>query len=277
MAHQPQPVALITGASSGIGKATARLLATNGFRVFGTSRTPKAGSQQPYTLLPLDVRSDASVQVAVQNVIEQAGRIDLLVNNAGHAQAGAIEETSLSEAQAQFDTNVFGVLRVTHAVLPIMRRQRSGRIINVSSLLGHVAPPYVGVYASSKFALEGLSEALRGELRPFNIHVSLVEPGWVKTNMVGQRPAHPLADYEARRQIGLAFVRQGVEQGLDPSIVAQTVLHIATVARPRLRYLIGRESHLLITLKRLLPEPAFEQVRYPVFRAEAPDLLQSQT
>ncbi len=277
MTHPSQPVALITGASSGIGQATASLLATNGFRVFGTSRTPQADPQQPYVLLPLDVRSDASVRVAVQNIIEQAGRIDLLVNNAGYAQAGAIEETSLTEAQTQFDTNVFGVLRVINAVLPIMRRQRSGRIINLGSLLGHVAPPYLGVYASSKFALEGLSEALRGELRPFNIYVSLVEPGFVKTNLFGQRPAHPLADYEARRQMGLAFVRQGVEQGLDPSIVAQTVLHIATVARPRLRYLIGRESHLLITLKRLLPEPAFEQVRRRVFRAEAPVMLQPGT
>ena len=159
----------------------------------------------------------------------QAGRIDLLVNNAGYAQAGAIEETSLSEVQAQFDTNVFGVLRVINVALPIMRRQHSAHIINVSSLLGHIALSYLGVYASSKFALEGLSEALRSELRPFNIDVSLVEPAFVKTNFAGQRPAHPLADYEARRQM---------------------VLHIATLARPRLRYPIGRESNLLITLKR---------------------------
>jgi short-subunit dehydrogenase len=221
-------------------------------------------------MLPLDVRSDASVQAAVQTIIEQAGRIDLLINNAGYSQVGAIEETSIADVQAQFDTNVFGVLRVTNATLPLMRRQRRGRIINVSSLVGHVAPPYLGVYAGSKFALEGLSEALRGELRPFNIHVSLVEPGFVKTNIVDQHPTHPLADYEPGRQIGLAFLREGVEQGMDPNIVAQKILHIATVAQPHLRYRVGRTSNLLITLKRLLPEPIFEQVRRRVFRAEQP-------
>lgn len=276
MASHSQPVALVTGASSGIGLATAQLLAANGFRVFGTCRVPPANSKLPYALLPLDVRSDVSTQDMVQAIAEQAGRIDLLVNNAGYAQAGAIEETSLAEAQAQFDTNLFGVLRVTNAVLPMMRQQRGGRIINVSSLVGQVALPYLGMYASSKFALEGLSEALRGELRPFNIHVSLVEPGFVRTNLAGQPPAGQLNEYAARRQVGLAFVRRGTEQGMDPRRVAQAILHIATTARPRLRYRIGREANLLITLKRLLPEPAFEQVRRRVFRAEAPGLFRPQ-
>ena len=277
MTHISQPVALVTGASSGIGKATASLLATNGFRVFGTSRTPDANLQLPYSLFSLDVRSDASVHEAVQHVFDQAGRIDVLINNAGYTQSGSIEENSLADVQAQFDTNLFGVLRVTNAVLPGMRRQHSGRIINVSSLVGQVAPPYIGIYASSKFALEGLSEALRGELRPFHIHVSLVEPGFVKTNILGQRPAHPIADYEQRRQIGIAFVRQGVEQGIDPDLVAQTILHIATVAQPRLHYPIGRVAKLLMMLKRLLPEPAFEQLRRRAFQAEDPGLRLSQS
>jgi NAD(P)-dependent dehydrogenase (short-subunit alcohol dehydrogenase family) len=276
MKNESQPVALVTGASSGIGKATAILLATNGFRVFGTSRTPDGNLSLPYSLLSMDVRSDASVHAAVQYIQEQAGRIDVLINNAGYTQAGAIEENSLADAQAQFDTNLFGVLRVTNAVLPTMRHQRSGRIINVSSLVGQVAPPYIGLYASSKFALEGLSEALRGELRPFHIYVSLVEPGFVKTNLTDEAPAHPLADYEQRRQVGMAFVRQGVDQGLDPSLVARTILHIATVSQPRLRYPIGRVATLLITLKRLLPEPAFERMRRRAFRSEDPSLLLSQ-
>jgi len=220
MQHQ-QGVALITGASSGIGKATASLLATSGFRVFGTSRKPEAETGQPYELVPLDVRSDASVHSAVQSILDRAGRIDLLVNNAGYPQAGAIEENSVADVQAQFDTNVFGVLRVTNAVLPIMRRQRSGRIINVSSLLGQVAPPFLGVYASSKFALEGLSEALRRELRPFNIHVSLIEPAFAHTSFVGQGPSQPIADYDAARRAVLAFARQGVERGMDATDVAQ--------------------------------------------------------
>ncbi|HEV8340103.1 MAG TPA: SDR family NAD(P)-dependent oxidoreductase [bacterium] len=135
------PVALITGVSSGIGRATAALLAANGFRVFGTSRTLEAEPRHPYVLLPMDVRSESSVQAAVQDIIGQAGRIDLLVNNAGYSQDGAIEENSIADLQAQYDTNVFGVLRMTNAVLPIMRRQRSGRIINVSSLVGQVPPP----------------------------------------------------------------------------------------------------------------------------------------
>jgi len=275
-AEPVQPVALITGASSGIGEATAGLLAANGFRVFRTSRTPDRASDhssethhgRSYTLLPLDVRSDASVQAAVQRVLDEAGRIDLLVNNAGYTQTGAVEENSLADAQAQFDTNVFGVLRATNAVLPTMRRQQSGRIVNVSSVVGHVAPPYLGLYAGSKFALEGLSEALRGELRPFGIHLSLVEPGFVKTNIVGERPAHPVTDYDAGRQAALAFMRQGVERGMAPGAVAQTILRIATTGQPRLRYRIGRTSHALITLKRLLPERAFEQVRRRAFRAE---------
>jgi NAD(P)-dependent dehydrogenase (short-subunit alcohol dehydrogenase family) len=153
-------VALVTGASSGIGQATAELLAARGFTVFGTSRAPTQ-VDSTYRWLPLDVRSDASVEAAVQSLLEQAGRIDVLVNNAGFAQVGAIEESSIADVQAQFDTNLFGALRVIKAVLPVMRQQGSGRIINVSSVVGQVAPPYMGVYATSKFALEGLSEALR--------------------------------------------------------------------------------------------------------------------
>jgi NAD(P)-dependent dehydrogenase (short-subunit alcohol dehydrogenase family) len=270
VSHPSQPVAFITGTSSGIGQATASLLAANGFCVFGASRTPEPDARLPYEVLALDVRSEASVQAAVRALIEQAGRIDVLVNNAGYTQAGAIEENTLADTQAQFDTNFFGILRVTNAVLPLMRRQRQGRLINISSVVGHVAPPYLGVYASSKFALEGLSEAWREELQPFNIHVSLVEPGFVKTNIVDQRPAHPLADYEQRRQIGLAFVRKGIEQGMAPSVVARTILQIATTPRPALRYRVGGTTNLLIMLKRLLPEAAFEQVRRRVFRAEIP-------
>ena len=276
MTQPSEPIALVTGASSGIGKATASLLAIHGFRVFGTSRRPESEPQRPYELLPMDVRSDASVKAATQIIFDKVGRIDLLVNNAGYAQAGAIEETSLAEVQAQFETNVFGMLRVTDAVLPSMRRQGFGRIINISSVFGYVAPPHFGVYAGSKFAVEGLSESLRSELRPFNIHVSLVVPGFVKTNLVSQLPVKPLADYKPREQIGLAFVDKGVERGMDPERIAQTILHIATVAHPRLRYLIGRETHLLLTSKRLLPEPVFEWMRRRAFPAEATSTLQPQ-
>jgi NAD(P)-dependent dehydrogenase (short-subunit alcohol dehydrogenase family) len=267
--QQARAVALITGASSGIGAATASLLATSGFRVFGTSRAPTADPRRPFPLVPLDVRSDASVAAAVRHVLAQAGRIDLLVNSAGYAQAGALEENSLDDARAQFDTNVFGVLRVTNAVLPGMRAQRSGRIVNVSSLVGHVAPAYLGLYAGTKFALEGLSEALRAELRPFGVAVSLVEPGFVRTGLAGRSPAQPLAAYDVPRGAALAGAREGIERGLPPAVVAQAVLRIATAPRPGLRYRVGRTSTLLIALKRLLPEPAFERVRRRAFKGEA--------
>jgi NAD(P)-dependent dehydrogenase (short-subunit alcohol dehydrogenase family) len=145
-------VALVTGASSGIGQATAELLAASGFTVFGTSRAPTQ-VDSTYRWLPLDVRSDASVEAAVQSLLDQAGRIDMLVNYAGFAQVGAIEESSIADVQAQFDTNLLGVLRVIKAVLPVMRQQGSGRIINVSSVVGQVAPPYMGPETSVLLSL----------------------------------------------------------------------------------------------------------------------------
>jgi short-subunit dehydrogenase len=264
MAHQK--VILITGASSGIGQATAELLAANGFTVFGTSRKPDLTGRS-YTMLPLDIRSDTLVDAAVQSILEQTGQIDVLINNAGYSQFGAIEENSIEDMQAQFDTNFFGLMRMTNAVLPTMRRQGRGHIINVSSVVGQVAPAYVGLYASSKFAMEGLTEALRYEVRQFNIHVSLVEPGFVKTNIKGQPPAHPIAGYALARQAAVQRIRAGVESGMEPEAVARTIFRIATTARPRLRYLVGGPANALITLKRLLPESLFDQVRRRVFNS----------
>lgn len=261
-------VALVTGASSGIGQATAELLAARGFTVFGTSRTPSQAART-YKWLPLDVRSDASVEAAVQSLLEQAGRIDVLVNNAGYAQVGAIEESSIADVQAQFDTNLLGVLRVIKAVLPVMRQQGSGRIINVSSIVGQVAPPYMGVYATSKFALEGLSEALREEVRPFGVDVSLVEPTFVKTNIVSQRPTNPIAAYTPRRQATMQTISTKVEKGIEPRAVAQVILRAATT-RPRLRYLVGRDVKVLMLFKRLLPQFLFERLRRRVFRSGRP-------
>jgi len=268
-------VALVTGASSGIGQATAELLSANGFIVFGTSRAPEKLARS-YRWLPLDVRSDASVEAAIQSLLEQAGRIDVLVNNAGYSQVGAIEESSIADVQAQFDANVLGVIRMIKAVLPVMRRQGSGRIINVSSVVGHVAPPYVGVYATSKFALEGLSEALREEVRPFGIDVSLVEPAFVKTHIVSQQPTNPIAAYTPGRQAAMRILSASVESGMEPGAVAHVILRAATT-RPRLRYLIGRDAKLLMLLKRLLPESLFERVRRRVFRSGNPANQEPQT
>jgi short-subunit dehydrogenase len=270
-----QQVALVTGASSGIGQATAELLAARGFTVFGTSRSPEklTGS---FKWLTMDVCSDASVETAVQSLLEQAGHIDVLVNNAGFAQVGAIEETSIADVQAQFDTNVLGVIRVIKAVLPVMRRQGSGRIINVSSVVGQVAPPYMGVYATSKFALEGVSEALREEVRPFGVDISLVEPSFVKTSLMSQLPTQPIAAYTPARQAALQALSTGVENGMQPHMVAQVILRAAT-SRPRLRYRVGQDTKLLILLKRLLPETLFERVRRRVFQVDKPADRESQT
>jgi len=192
-------VALVTGASSGFGLATAARLSAQGFRVFGTSRATLHNEASSVELLPLDVNSETSVRTCVQTILGRTGRIDLLVNNAGFAQAGALEETSLEEARVQFDTNMFGVLSMLKAVLPVMRKQGGGQMITVSSLLGVVAMPYLGLYASSKFALEGMIEGLSHELRPFHIKVSLVEPAFFHTKFDARPPATPLAAYESVR------------------------------------------------------------------------------
>jgi NAD(P)-dependent dehydrogenase (short-subunit alcohol dehydrogenase family) len=261
-------VALVTGASSGFGRATAALLAAQGFRVFGTSRAPAHNEASSVELLPLDVNSETSVQTCVQTILGRTGRIDLLVNNAGFAQAGALEETSLGEARAQFDTNVFGVLRMLKAVLPVMRQQGSGQIITVSSLLGMVAMPYLGLYTSSKFALEGMIEGLSHELRPFHIKVSLVEPTFFRTNFDARPPATPLAAYESARQSMMRFVRQAVEQGPDPEQVARRIVQLATSVDPPLRSSVGPRATLLVALRHWLPPRLFEQVRRRVFQLE---------
>ncbi len=220
-------------------------------------------------MLPLDVCSEISVQACVQTILQRTGRIDLLVNNAGYAQGGALEENSLDDARAQFETNVFGVLRVLKAVLPAMRQQGGGQIITVSSLLGMVAMPYLGLYASSKFALEGMMEGLQDELRPFHIRVSLVEPTFFRTHFTAQLPATPLAVYESARQSMLRFVQDGVEHGPDPELVAGRILQLASSARPPLRSYVGPRASLLVALRNWLPPRVFERVRRRVFQIES--------
>ena len=261
-------VALVTGTSSGFGQATAALLTAQGFQVFGTSRAPLDRPAGSYEVLPLDVRSEASVQACVQTILQRTGRIDLLVNNAGFAQGGALEENSLEDARAQFETNVFGVLRMLKAVLPVMRQQGSGQIITVSSILGVVAMPYLGLYASSKFALEGMIEAMHDELHPFHIKVSLVEPTFFRTKFDARPPATPLAAYESARQSMMQFVREAVEQGPDPEQVARRIVQLATSSAPPLRSYVGPRANLLVALRHWLPQRIFEQVRRRVFQIE---------
>lgn len=266
--HTTTKVALVTGASSGFGQVTAARLSAQGFRVFGTSRAPAHNEVSSVELLPLDVNSETSVQTCVQTILGSTGRIDLLVNNAGFAQGGALEENSLEDAWAQFDTNVFGVLRLLKAILPAMRQQGSGQIITVSSLLGVVAMPYLGLYASSKFALEGMIEGLYHELRPFHVRVSLVEPTFFHTNFDARPPATPLAAYASARQSMMRFVRQAVEQGPDPEQVARRIVQLATSGDPPLRSSVGPRASLLVALRHWLPPRLFEQVLRRVFQLE---------
>ena len=257
-----QRVVLITGASSGVGQSTARLLAQYGYKVFGTSRNPRsAGSIPGVDMLPLDVRADDSARACVETVVNQRGRLDVLINNAGYALAGALEELSSEDARAQFETNFFGVVRMINAALPHMRPQKRGHIINVSSLTGLTAVPFLGIYSASKFALEGYTEALRHELKPFGIAVSMTEAGFLKTTMMNHRQVgtHQMMEYDPWRQRALTAIRVSQERAPGPEIVAGALLEILTSQTPRLRYLIGPEARSVTRLRRFLPAGMFEQ------------------
>jgi short-subunit dehydrogenase len=264
-------VALVTGASTGIGRATAKALQKAGFRVFGTSRRAVAERSDDVTMLTCDVTDDASVAKLVDEVLTKAARIDLLVNNAGIGLLGGAEESSIAQAQALFDVNVFGVLRVTNAVLPTMRRQGKGRIVNLSSVLGFIPAPYSALYSSTKHAVEGYSESLDHELRPFGIRVVLVEPAYTRTSFEENlaRPDQLLDIYDSARAGMTAAVRKAMQVGDAPEVVAETVLKSATAAVPRRRYAAGRKARQTSFLRRLVPEAAFDkslrkQMRLPV-------------
>jgi short-subunit dehydrogenase len=254
-------VALVTGASSGIGDATAKALQDAGFRVFGTSRRAAAERSDGVTLLACDVTDDASVAKLVKDVLDEAGRIDVLVNNAGIGLVGGAEESSTAQAQALFDVNVFGVLRMTNAVLPTMRRQGKGRIVNLSSVLGFIPAPYSALYASTKHAVEGYSESLDHELRAFGVRVVLVEPAYTRTAF-GENLARPdqlLGVYDAARAGINATLRKALEAGDAPDVVARTVLKAATDSVPRRRYAAGKTARQVSFLRRFVPASAFDR------------------
>jgi short-subunit dehydrogenase len=255
-------VALVTGVSSGIGLATAKTLLNAGFRTFGTVRDPSKAGQLAtgLELIRLDVREEGSVRSCVKTIFDQAGRIDALVNSAGFNLIGALEETSLEEAKGMFETNFFGVLRLSQEVLPIMRKQGYGRIVNISSVLGFAPAPYMGVYSASKYAVEGYSETLDHEVRQFGIHVSLVEPSFTRTNFGhnGQVVSQTLNAYSPERTKVLDAVQEGVAKGDDPVTVAAAVLQALTDRVPRLRYPAGREAKLLTQAKRWAPAKIFD-------------------
>jgi NAD(P)-dependent dehydrogenase (short-subunit alcohol dehydrogenase family) len=247
--------ALVTGASSGIGEATAKRLSAAGYKVFGTSRRGARAGEQSIEMLTLDVTSVQSVEAAVGEVMRRAGRIDLLVNNAGFGVGLAgDEESSVAQAQAIFDTNFFGTVRMTRAVVPHMRRQGTGRIINIGSGLGIVPMPYMAVYSASKHAIEGYSESLDHELRTRGIRVVVIEPGVTKTPFDANllKPDSKIDEYHAIRAALNKRYEEMVAAGDHPVAVAEVVLKAANAPRPKLRYPVARVTTLQL-LRRFAP------------------------
>jgi short-subunit dehydrogenase len=260
-AQQTRPVAIVTGASAGIGKATAPALAAAGYRVFGTSRRPPATKSPGIEYLACDVTSDESVQAAVGEVLSKTGRIDLLVNNAGVGLFAGAEESSLEQAKSLFEVNLFGVIRMTKAVLPTMRQQGSGRIVNISSVMGLIPAPFMALYAASKHALEGYSESLDHEIRGLGVRVVLVEPAYTRTSFEesAYHGDHQLAVYQLTRSNAEAAFRDAMKKADAPELVASAVVKASTAVTPRRRYAAGRIARQVSLLRRFVPESAFDR------------------
>jgi len=259
--QQGQPVAIVTGASTGIGEASARALQAAGYRVFGTYRRAPAEKATGVERLICDVTHAESVDAAVRDVLAKAGRIDVLVNNAGVGLFAGAEESSLEQAKSLFDVNLFGVIRMTNAVLPTMRRQLAGRIVNMSSVMGLIPAPYAALYASSKHAVEGYSESLDHEVRALGVRVVLVEPAYTRTRFDANliKADRPLDEYAQARSIAEGVVRDMMKTADSPELVAQVVLKAATAAHPRRRYSAGRMAGQVSLLRRFVPETAFDK------------------
>jgi NAD(P)-dependent dehydrogenase (short-subunit alcohol dehydrogenase family) len=260
-------VVLVTGASSGIGRCCSEFLSQKGCRVYGGSRNPDfsaAGEVPPFELLRMDVTSDDSVRDACNHVLEREGRLDVVINNAGMGIAAAVEDTSVQEAFEQFDVNFFGVLRVCRTVLPIMRKQKGGYIINIGSIGGLIAIPYQGLYSASKFALEGLTEALRLEVRGLGIRAVLIEPGDHRTSFTQKRrfAAACAEDSVYRAPFEQAVRRMAADEqaGPPPDKIARLVYQLIRTRNPRLRYTVGPvPQRAAVWLKRMLPYAVIEK------------------
>ena len=267
MSENERGIAVVTGASSGIGLATARALLRDGYRVYGTSRKPMPDTADGIAMLVCDVTDDASVRSAVDGVLRRAGRIDLLVNNAGIGVTGAAEESSIAQVRSLFETNFHGVVRVTNAVLPVMRRQGAGRILNVGSALGFIPAPYNAYYSATKHALEGYSESLDHEVRGFGVRVAVIEPAATRTSFEGSTvPSdRPLADYdESRAKYLVAYERTmaGADTAED---VAATIALAARDKNPRLRYPSGKVARQGAFARRFLPRSFFDKTLHKQF------------
>ena len=260
-----EKIALVTGASSGIGRVCARQLQQLGYKVYGASRSATAPFSGQVVGLAMDVDDDESVKRGVAKIIDAENRLDVVVNCAGYGVAGAIEDTSIDEIRAQFETNVFGVARVCQQVLPTMRQQKSGLIINVSSLAGLTALPFQGIYSASKFALEGLTESMRMEVAPFGIRVVLVEPGDFATGFTVKRrraaAAHALSPYHVECEKALGRMAHDETHGPCPEIIAALIERIIATPSPRVRYSAGLMAQRFgVALKPFLSQKFYEKM-----------------
>ncbi|MEP6262922.1 MAG: SDR family oxidoreductase [Gillisia sp.] len=257
-------VVLITGGSSGIGKSIGEFLQNKNFKVYGTSRNPDLSRAFPFTLIALDVTKKETITAAVTSIIEKEGRIDVLINNAGIGITGPIEETPEEEIKKAFDTNYFGPLNVTKAVLPQMRKQGGGLIINITSIAGYMGLPYRGIYSATKGALELTTEAFRMELKDFNIHMTNVAPGDFATNIAAGRYHAPVLEdspYKNAYKNTLEIMNSHVDSGKDPLVMARVIYHIIQTPKPRGHYKVGDPlQKFSIALKRILPDKVYEKM-----------------
>src|SRR5215831_4386084 len=269
-----QRVALVTGSSSGNGYETSLTLARKGFMTYATMCNLTKGEsiksvaekeKLPLKIVQLDVTDDGWVKNAVQSIISEASGMDVLINNAGYAVSGAFEDLAMEEMKDQYETNLFGLIRVTQAVLPIMRKQKSGIIVNISSGVGRFAIPGQSVYVSTKFAIEGLSESIAYELEPFGIKIVLVEPGFVKTNIannmvIAKKSQDPNSPYSKLMENIVSHIEHGLETGSSPDVVAKVVLKAVTSENPDLRYLAGKDIETVIEAKRNMSDEEFHKM-----------------
>lgn len=279
-----QQIALITGSSSGIGFETSLLLARNGIYTYATMRNLSKSQEilditkkecLPLKVLTLDVTDEKSTQKAIDMVMHEQNRIDILVNNAGYSLVGALEQISMDEIKEEFETNFFGIIKLIQKVLPLMRKQRSGRIINVSSLAGRIGLPLASAYVSSKFALEGLSESLKYEVQDFGIYVILIEPGVIKTNFIknlkiGKQVITsengdvntssadlPYAEITQKR---ISAFKPRFEKGSSPKEVADTILEAVTSDKPKFRYIVGQDASKLMEIRKNTSDEEFGKI-----------------
>lgn len=257
-------IVLITGGSSGIGKSIAEFLSEKNYKVYGTSRNPAKSTGSSYELIPLDVTKTESIKSAIGYISQKEGRIDVLINNAGVGITGPIEETPEAEIKKAFETNYFGPLNVTKAVLPIMREQGGGLIINITSIAGYMGLPYRGIYSATKGALELTTEAFRMELKDFNIKMTNVAPGDFATNIAAGRYHAPILEnspYRKSYRNALDLMNEHVDAGKDPRVMAKVIYKILNIENPRGHYKVGEPlQKLSIVLKRILPDKVYEKM-----------------